>query len=234
MAGATEEPMPKVLIPLHNKPVIKLLLEEVLKVDADAKPIIVVGYMHELVEQELGDACDYALQSEQLGTGHAVLCARPKVIAENFIVLNGDMPFITSASLQKLIDAHERSNAKISMFTVTLPNFDGVNDHFNSFGRIIRNSEGDIQKIQEYKDCTEDQRKITEVNTGEYMFNSEWLWPHLKKIKNHNAQGEIYLTDIIEIAIKDGQKIESLSIAPEEVYGINTPEHLAHAKTLIN
>lgn len=233
MAGATTEPMPKVLIPLHGKPVIKYLIDSISELELVSKPIIVVGYMHELVEQELGSEFLYALQTEQLGTGHAVLSARGSVTADNIIVLNGDMPFITKASLEKLIDVHESKQVKISMFTVVLPNFEGVYSHFESFGRIIRDSNGEIQKIQEFKDCTDEQKQITEVNTGEYMFNSEWLWPHLEKIDNHNAQGEIYLTDIVELAIQDGQKIESLSIAPEEMFGINTPEHLAHAHTLI-
>lgn len=234
MAGATNEPMPKVLIPLRGKPVIKYLLEEVSQIETDTKPIVVVGYMHELVEQELGNEFLYAIQAEQLGTGHAVICTRLQVSAQNFIVLNGDMPFITTTSLRKLIDVHENKKAKVSMFTAVLPNFEGVFEHFLSFGRILRNPSGEIEKIQEFKDCTEEQKLITEVNTGEYMFNSEWLWPQLEKIDSHNAQGEIYLTDIIELAIKDGQSVESLSIAPEEVYGINTPDHLVHAQTLLD
>lgn len=234
MAGSTPEPMPKVLIPLRGKPVINYLLEEVSCIASDTNPVIVVGYMREVVERELGPDFIYALQTEQNGTGHAVLAARGKVSADNFIVLYGDMPFVTGTSLQKLVDLHEQTGSKISMFTGIAPSFEGIYEHFNGFGRILRNDAGNIFKIQEFADCNEEQKKIKEINPGIYMFNSQWLWPHLEKIGSENAQGEIYLTDIVELAIKDGQKIESLPIAPEEIYGINTPDHLAHAQTLIN
>lgn len=227
-------PIPKVLIPLRGKPVIKHLLEEVVKIESETPPIIVVGFQHELVEQELGSSYLYAIQTEQNGTGHAVLAARKLVTADNFIVLYGDMPFVSAASIKKLINLHEINEAKLSMFTAAVPNFDGVYSHFCGFGRIIRDSDKHISKIQEFVDCTDEQKSITEVNPGMYMFNSEWLWPHLEKIGKGNAQGEMYLTDIIEIAIRDGQTIESLLIAPEEMYGINTPDHLAHAQILIS
>ncbi len=234
MAGSTPEPMPKVLIPLRGKPVIKYLLEEVALVAQDTKPIIVVGFMNELVKQELREEYLYALQTKQLGTGHAVMAAKPQITADNFIVLYGDMPFVTATSLQKLIDLHEQNGAKLSMFTGIVPNFEGVYEHFKGFGRIIRDENSHIAKIQEFADCSDEQKQITEVNPGIYMFNSEWLWPHLEQVGSKNAQGEMYLTDIVEIAIQDGQKIESLPIAPEEIYGINTPDHLAHAQTLIS
>lgn len=226
-------PIPKVLIPLRGKPVIKYLLEEVAQVAQDTKPVIVVGFQNELVKQELGNEYLYELQTEQFGTGHAVIAARPQITADNFIVLYGDMPFVTATSLQKLIELHEQNGAKLSMFTGIVPNFEGVYEHFKGFGRIIRDGNSHIAKIQEFADCSEEQKEITEVNPGIYMFNSAWLWPNLEKIGSKNAQGEMYLTDIVELAIKDGQKIESLPIAPEEIYGINTPDHLAHAQTLI-
>lgn len=226
-------PIPKVLIPLRGKPVIKYLLEEVTEVEQDTKPIIVVGFMNELVKEQLGSEYLYAEQTEQLGTGHAVIAARSSVTAKNFIVLYGDMPFVTAVSLKKLIDLHEHNEAKVSMFTAIVPNFEGVYEHFKGFGRIIRDGNSHIAKIQENADASEEQKAITEVNPGIYMFNSEWLWPNLEKVGSGNVQGEIYLTDIIELAIQDGQKIESLPIAPEEIYGINTPDHLAHAQTLI-
>lgn len=225
--------IPKVLIPLHDKPVIGHLLGEVAKVAIDTKPIIVVGFQNELVKQELGPEYLYALQTEQFGTGHAVMAARDLVTAENFIVLYGDMPFVSSSSINKLIDLHESNIAKVSMFTAIVPNFENEFEHFNGFGRIIRDENSHIAKIQEFADCSDEQKQITEVNPGIYMFNSAWLWPHLEKIGSRNAQGEMYLTDIVELAIQDVQKIESLPIAPEEIYGINTPEHLAYAKDLI-
>ncbi len=234
MQGATPEPIPKVLIPLRGeKAVIKFLLDQVEQIKCDTPPVIVVGFESERVKAELGDKYLYALQAEQKGTGHAVMAAKDMVTANNFIVLYGDMPFVQSSSLQRLIDLHEHNNAKLSMFTAIVPDFEGDYEHFRGFGRILRDDHEHISKIQEYVDCSEDQKQITEVNPGIYMFNSEWLWPHLARIDSQNAQHEIYLTDIIEIAIHDGQKIESLPIAPEEIYGINTPDHLTYVKSLI-
>jgi bifunctional UDP-N-acetylglucosamine pyrophosphorylase / glucosamine-1-phosphate N-acetyltransferase len=227
-------PIPKVLIPLKDKPVIRHLLAEVSKVPQKEPPIIVVGFEAEKVKSELGGDFIYALQTEQNGTGHAVLAAKDSVTADNVIVLYGDMPFISCESLEDLINLHEPRQGKISMFTAIVPNFEGAYEHFKGFGRIIRDAKGSIVKIREYSDASVDEKKIREVNPGIYMFNSEWLWKHLAGIDSKNAQGEFYLTDIIEIAIADGQSIASLPIAPEEIYGINTPDHLAHAHTLIS
>ncbi len=230
--------VPKVLLPLGDKPVISRLLDEVENVPQDTAPIIVVGFKKELVEETLGDKYIYVQQFDQKGTAHAVLSAKPAVTSENFIVLYGDMPFTTKESLAKLVELHNSISAlgepvKVSMFTCTLSSFNGDYEHFRGFGRIIRDENGDILKIVENKDCTPEQQEITEVNPGIYMFNSEWVWSKLEAIGSTNAQAEFYLTDIVELAIKDGQQVQSLPIAPEEVYGINTPDHLLYAKTLI-
>lgn len=227
--------IPKVLLPLGGRPVISRLLEEIQAVPQDTAPIIVVGFMKELVEETLGDQYLYVTQFDQKGTAHAVLSAKPAVTAKNIIVLNGDMPFTSKESLLKVIELHNNTQAKLTMLPCVLPSFENDYSHFLSYGRIIRDEQsGDITKIQEYKDCTDEQKQITEVNPGSYMFNSEWLWSKLDKIGHHNSQDEFYLTDIVEIAIADGQKIQSLPIAPEEIYGINTPDDLIYARDIIN
>lgn len=227
-------PIPKVLIPLRGKPVIQYLLEEVSQVAQDSAPVIVVGFQSELVEQTLGSGYIYAKQIEQKGTAHAVQSAKSFIQADNVIVLYGDMPFVTTESIQQLAHLHESTGSKISMFTGLVPNYDGVYDHFKGFGRIIRDELGAIVRIQEYRDCSTQEQTITEINPGIYMFNTEWLWRAIDKIGNTNAQGEYYLTDIVELAIKDNLPIASLPIAVEEIYGINTPDHLAHAQTLVD
>lgn len=226
--------IPKVLLPLGDKPVISHLLEGIKDVPQDTASIIVVGFMKELVEQTLGNKFIYVQQFDQRGTAHAVLSARPAVTAQNIVVLNGDMPFTSSKSLEKVIELHKSTGAKLTMLPCILPNFENEFKGFVSYGRIIRDEEGNIKKIQEYKDCTEEQKAITEVNPGSYMFNSEWLWNKLEQIGSSNAQAEFYLTDIVEIAIADGQKIQSLPISPQEIYGINTPDDLLFAKSLLN
>lgn len=223
--------IPKVLLPLGDKPVISRLLEEIKTIPQDTASIIVVGFMKELVEQTLGSDYIYIPQFDLRGTAHAVLSAKPAVIAENILVLNGDMPFTKKESLQELIDLHANTQAKLSMFTCELNDFDGESEHFLSYGRIIRDAQGHIKKIQEYKDCNEEQKQITEVNPGIYMFNSEWLWVKLEQIGSSNSQAEFYLTDIVEIAIADGQKIQSLPISATQTYGINTPDDLSYAQS---
>lgn len=227
-------PIPKVLIPLNGRPIIKHLLKQVNVVKQDTPPVIVVGFKSDLVKDELGSDYLYALQKEQNGTAHAVLTAKPRITAKNVIVLCGDMPFITSKSLNSLIDLHHSTESKISMFTGMISHFEGEHEHFSAFGRIIRDENGEITKIREHADASDDEKKITEVNPGVYMFNTEWLWKHMDEIGHGNAQDEFYLTDIIEIAIRDGQKISSLPILPEEMFGINTPVHLEKAKSLIS
>lgn len=225
--------IPKVLLPLHDEPVISHLLTEVQDLPQDTAPIIVVGFQAELVKETVGDKYIYVTQYDQKGTAHAVLSCYGTVTADNFIVLYGDMPFTSKESLQKLIELHQANHGMISMFTAQLPNFDNEYAHFEGFGRIVRDDNGDIVKIQEFKDCDEDQKAITEVNPGIYMFNSKWVFEQLKRIGSQNAQHEFYLTDIVELAIRDGKEINSLLIAPEEIYGINTPENLEFARKLI-
>jgi bifunctional UDP-N-acetylglucosamine pyrophosphorylase / glucosamine-1-phosphate N-acetyltransferase len=227
-------PVPKVLIPLHNKPVIEHLLQEVKKVPEIGQPIIVVGYEHKLVEQALGPNYSYALQEPQLGTGHAVQVAQPFVTADHILVLYGDIPLIKATSMINLLERHESSGSVITMFTTIVPDFEDVYEPFRAFGRIVREPlHHTITKITEYKDATEQERSIREVNIGIYSFNTAWLWPSLKRIGHNNAQGEYYLTDLIELAIRDGHTIESLSIEPSEAIGINTPEHLDHAHKIL-
>ncbi len=225
---------PKVLIPIHGKPVINYLLEQAAQVPDSGVPVIVVGYEHEQVEQALGSEYVYVMQEEQLGTGHAVQVAQDVITADHLLVLPGDTPFIKSSSMLELIKLHEQTGGPITMFTTTVPNYEGVYEHFLHYGRIIREGPHKmIAKITEYKDATEEEKQICEVNLSIYIFNTIWLWPSLKRINNHNAQEEYYLTDLVELAIKDGFTVQSLPIEPGEVFGINTPEHLDHAHRIV-
>ncbi|HEX3099703.1 MAG TPA: NTP transferase domain-containing protein [Patescibacteria group bacterium] len=226
--------IPKVLLPLGDTPVISRLLESIKTVPQDTAPIIVVGFEKEKVMDTLGSEYIYVEQFDLKGTAHAALSAKSKVTADNIIVLNGDMPFMSKETLSKLAEQHVNTQAMVSMLTCKLPNFENEFKPFISYGRILRDETGHIVKIQEVKDCSEEQKLITEVNTGEYMFNSAWLWDKLELIKDNNSLGEFYLTDIVEIAIADGQKIQSLPVAPQEIYGINIPDDLEQAKNLLN
>lgn len=227
------EDLPKVLVPFKGRPLISYLLAQISKIARNQKPIMVVGFMAEKVTGALGSRYDYILQEPQLGTAHALRAAKDKVKAENVLVLYGDMPFIREESLRKLIRLHHDSQTELSMFTATVPNFDGEFASLSYYGRIIRNFQNEIIKITEYKDASEKEKQIKELNPGIYMFKSEWLWENIKKVKNKNAQKEYYLTDIVEVAIAQKIPICALAIAPREVMGINSREDLITAERLL-
>jgi len=224
---------PKVLAMLKQKPLILHLLHEIENIPQLAKPVIVVGYMGEKVKGVLGNQYLYAVQDKQLGTAHAVMAAKPKVKADNILVLYGDMPFIKSESLRNLIAMHLHGGSPLSMLTARVENFKGNSSSLEYFGRIIRNPVGDIVGIVEYKDATDGQRKIKEVNPGIYMFNTKWLWDNIKKITNNNSQKEYYLTDIVHLVIEHGLKVPTISIPPEQVFGVNSPEELIRAEKMM-
>jgi bifunctional UDP-N-acetylglucosamine pyrophosphorylase/glucosamine-1-phosphate N-acetyltransferase len=225
--------LPKVLVPLKGKPVITYLLDEVAKLKDAPPPVIVVGYKSTMVKEELGKQYKYALQRDQLGTAHAVWSAASCITEKNVLVLYGDMPFIKKTSLKKLINLHNSQEGVISMFTSFVPNFEGPYAHLKTFGRIIRNQFNAIVKIQEYSDASESEKKIKEINPGIYLFNSEWLWNNIDKIDNNNALGEFYLTDIVEVAIQEGETVHSATINPKEILGINTIKQLEQASTML-
>ena len=225
--------VPKVLVMLKNKPLILYTLEEIEKINQLAKPVVVVGYGAERVKTILGEGFLYALQEQQLGTAHALLAAKRKVKADNIVVLYGDMPFIKAESLKQLITAHFKNRTKVSMLTAAVKSFFGVYSSLEHFGRIVRSSNRSISEIVEFKDASQHQKKIKEVNPGIYMFNTKWLWENLAKVGNSNTQKEYYLTEIIALAIADKQKVSCIPVDPKEVLGINSREDLKTAEKIL-
>jgi bifunctional UDP-N-acetylglucosamine pyrophosphorylase / glucosamine-1-phosphate N-acetyltransferase len=225
---------PKVLVMLKNKPLILYTLEQIDKINRLVKPVIVVGFGAEKVKAILGNGYVYALQEEQLGTAHALMAAKRKIRAENILVVYGDMPLIKSESLSQLIKTHLHAGAKISMLTAQVENFRGIYSSLEHYGRILRDAFHNIVGIVEYKDASETQKKIKEINPGIYMFSTKWLWEHIKNIENKNAQKEFYLTDIVQIALLQGETVRSLPVHPEEILGINSPEDLKRAEKIVS
>lgn len=225
--------LPKVLLPLGGKPIISHLLKELAKLEEGKRPVTVVGYKSTNVKEALGKNYTYAVQRDQLGTGHAVWCAEKQISAKNVLVLYGDMPFIKAASLRKLMQLHSSAKSTITMFTTRVPNFEKRYASFVNFGRIIRDRFDNIIKITEYKDATDEERAIREVNPGIYMFRSDWLWSHIDQIGSNNIKGEYYLTDIVEVAIREETAIYSLPLSVNEILGINTKEQLREAERLL-
>lgn len=223
--------IPKVLVPIvNNKPIISFLLDN-LENSGFAGPILVVGYHQEKVREYFGNKYTYVTQEEQLGTGHALSVCRPDVEgnADILLVMNGDHPLWTLETMRSLIDEHVKSQAVFSLVTL-------VTDHeaFQNFGRIIRDDQGHITGIREFKDCTDEEKAIQEVNPALYCFDNRWVWQALTKLTQVNAQHEFYITDLLAIAVEEGKRIGSVPATSwQETLGINTPEQLEEVKKWI-
>ena len=227
--------IPKVLTPIGGKPILAHLMGSVKASELDQKPVVVIGHERERICDTFGAACDYAVQEKQLGTGHAVLSAKKTVgSTDAVIVLYGDHPFISSKTLDALAKRHEDLGNILTMMTTTVSSFGGWHAAFLHWGRILRGENGHIVGIREFKDASEEEREIYEVNPALFCFNARWLWQNLPKLGTKNIQREYYLTDLVALAVSQGEKISSISIAPEEVIGINTPEEQEIAEQLFS
>ncbi len=228
--------IPKVLVPLKGEPVLYHILRSVRAAGIDPKPIVVVGENKSLIEAALAEGgfiAEYAVQDEQLGTGHAVRSAEAAAgSAESVLVLYGDHPFVSPATIQNIVRLHEAEQATLTLATLIVPDFEGWRVSFADFGRIIRSADGKINRIVEKKDGTPEELAVRELNPAFFCFNGPWLWQSLTKLKNTNAQGEYYLTDLVKMAMEEGVKISSLVINAKEGAGINTQTHLAAAEEL--
>jgi bifunctional UDP-N-acetylglucosamine pyrophosphorylase/glucosamine-1-phosphate N-acetyltransferase len=217
--------LPKVLQPLAGAPLLGHVVSRARSL-APSSIHVVYGHGGDAVRAALGDKdLRWALQAQQLGTGHAVMQAMPDIADDELVlVLYGDVPLIRPETLRQLIDA---AGAKaMSLLTVMLEDATG-------YGRIVRNARGAIQKIVEQKDASKSQLKIREGNSGIMAVPAKLLRKWLGKLKNSNAQGEYYLTDVIAMAVKDKVKVTPL-VAPTvaEVLGVNDKVQLAELEAL--
>lgn len=219
---------PKALTLLKEKPFIKHLLDTIEKSGVCSDPIIIIGQKGDQVRDFLGQSYTYAVQEEQLGTGHAVMCAENLISnsIKTTLVLYADHPLVSEETLKSIIKTHNSSNSTLTLATTVVPDFNDWRQAFLSFGRIIRDERGEILKIIEARDANEEEQKIKEVNPAYMCFDNEWLWKNLKNLKNQNAQGEYYLTDLVSIAFKEKEKISTVLIKPKEALGVNTKEQL--------
>lgn len=206
---------PKALINLKGKPFIKHILDTIKTLDPVIKPIIVVGHKKERIKEVLGDEHIYAEQHEQLGTGHAVMSAKKTISDDHEIVLvlSADQPLISKETLENLLSTHIQKSPILTMATVVVPNFNEWKANLYNLGRIVRLKDGSIDKIVEFKDATEKEKLINEINPALYAFEANWLWENIDKIKNDNMQGEYYLTDLVKMACDQGKKIETVPVA---------------------
>ncbi|QWV93561.1 bifunctional UDP-N-acetylglucosamine diphosphorylase/glucosamine-1-phosphate N-acetyltransferase GlmU [Geomonas oryzisoli] len=193
--------------------------------------VLVVGHQQEKVREYFAGRAEigFALQAEQLGTGHAVRCAMPEIEAdaETVLILCGDTPLLTADSLRGMLDAHERSKACVTVMTATL------DDPFG-YGRIVKSSDGKVVAITEQKDASEAERLIREVNAGVYCVDRAFLAEAVDKLDNDNAQKEYYLTDVVRQANARGLDCRSYPVAdPLEISGVNDRAQMADAAAVL-
>ena len=220
--------LPKVLHRVCGKEMLNHVIDVMRKADFQAVNVI-VGKGSDQVKNATEDRnVTYSFQSEQLGTGHAVMCAREFLKDKDGIVaiFAGDAPLISEDTVKKFIDFHEQGGYKATLLTSIL-------EHPTGYGRIIRNSNGGVEKIVEHKDCTDEELKVKEVNAAMYCFDVKILLSGLNKIKNDNAQKEYYLTDMIEILKEAGEKVGAMPIDFEETLGVNSRVQLSEVESIM-
>ena len=220
--------LPKVMRQALGRPLLHYVLDA-LDFISPADCILVVGYKREYVEEAFPDH-PFALQSEQLGTGHAVACAYEALgdYQGSILVCCGDMPLIRRETYQELCRLHRQEGNACTILS-------GESDVYLPYGRILRDHEGNFCGMVEEKDATEEQKRITELNSGVYVFDAPALRSVLGSLSRANAQGEYYLTDAPTLMQQQGMKVgvcrRDLGM---EIIGVNTPEQLREVERILN
>jgi bifunctional UDP-N-acetylglucosamine pyrophosphorylase/glucosamine-1-phosphate N-acetyltransferase len=221
--------LPKVLHKLGGKPMVEYVVETAKKVGVE-RIILVVGHKREKTQEYLKHLdVEFVIQEEQLGTGHAVL--QTKDLLSDFdgdiLILCGDMPLLRSRTVKKLLEEHRTKKAVATVLTAILEDPSG-------YGRIIRDEKGMVKKIVEDKDASADEKKVKEINTGTFCFDSRSLFSVLDKITPDNKQKEYYLTDALELLRKQNWPIWAvIAPNPQEGVGINSQEELEKMEEIL-
>lgn len=214
----------KVLHQVCGKSMVDHVLTQVEATHMD-RIVTIVGHGAQDVERALGDRTKYAEQTEQLGTGHAVLQAESLLKdAEGMtLIVSGDTPLFRVETFEELFEYHQAKGASGTILTSEAPDPQG-------YGRVVRNHLGIVEKIVEQKDASKEEREIHEINTGVYCFDNQKLFAALHEVTNDNAQGEYYLTDVIQIMKDQGDVVAAYRMADfDESMGVNTRSALAQA-----
>lgn len=220
--------LPKVLHQVSGITMLEHVFRAVSAINPE-KNVTIIGHKAELVREVLADASQFALQTEQLGTGHAVMMAEEELagLEGQTLVIAGDTPLITGESLKNLIDFHVNHKNVATILTAK------ADDPFG-YGRIIRNQNDEVIKIVEQKDASDFEKQVKEINTGTYVFDNKRLFEALKNINTNNAQGEYYLTDVISIFREAGEKVGAFVLRDfDESLGVNDRAALATAESVM-
>lgn len=222
--------LPKVMYKICGKPMLEYTLKTLENININ-DVVLVVGYKADMIKNYFGKRFKYALQKEQKGTGHAVMCAKEAVdpTNEHILVIQGDdSAFYSPDTIVNLMSAHIKGKAKVSLLTLKHPNP-------RELGRIIRDKKGSIVAIKEKEVLTPTERKINEINTGTYCFETPWLWENIKKLKpSATGKGELILPDLIKIAVDQKDKVSAHTITDhQEWVGVNTTEQLKLANEVM-
>ncbi len=220
--------LPKVLHEAAGRPLVEHVLRAVYPLGPE-RVVVVTGYKAEEVEAKLaGESVQFARQTQQLGTGHALL--QTKEVLEDFdgavMVLNGDGPLLKTETLKRLAQTQGDSGAGMTLVTCE------VNDP-TGLGRIIRKADGSVAKIVEEKDATEEERHVREINPGIYIFNRD-VFSVAAGLSNDNAAGEYYITDLVDLYLRAGHAVQAVKIEDEtEILAVNDREQLAAVERIL-
>lgn len=220
--------LPKVLHPVCGKPMLKHILDKLIRLSVD-EIVVVIGHRAEMVRNQIGNAFRYALQEQQLGTAHAVMICREQLADKTgtTLVLNGDTPLVKEDTIKKLREHHRETRAAATVLTMVL-------DDPTGYGRVIRDVTEFVERIVEHKDAAPEEKAIREVSTGIFCFDNQLLFAGLDHVKNDNAQGEYYLPDLIQILKAQKQRISAYRTNdPQEGMGINDPVQLAAVESIL-
>lgn len=217
----------KVVFKVLGKEMVNRVIDEAVKAGVD-KTCVVVGHKAEMVMEAVGDRAEFVTQTRQLGTGHAVIQAKDFIKnSENVMILAGDTPLITAETLKSAMEAHIENKNTCTVLTSVIDNPFG-------YGRIIRDEAGDVLKIVEQKDATEEEKAVCEINSGMYCFDSKELLWALDKLTNNNAQGEYYLTDTLYLMKNAALKVGAYTVRDSvEISGVNDRVQLSEAEMVL-
>lgn len=216
--------LPKVCHPIGGRAMVCAVVDACLDAGCD-RIVVVVGYKQELVCEALAgyDKVEFAVQDEQLGTGHAVRCASDAFAdaSGDVFVLCGDGPLLRSDTLGRILEVHRTTGASATLATSVIDDPDG-------YGRIVRDQQGRFTAIVEQKNATEQQLAIREINPSYYLFDTVKLFDAIDRVERNPVSGEYYVTDVPAMLAQAGDRVEVIdAVPPEDVLSINTPDQLA-------